>query len=499
MSPVAPFPLTVTRQLTELRDPFEVFVRLRNSFGSQGCFLLESLAGPIADRGRAVIGFGALASVTITGQIVQVTGKEPVTSALVDWLVASGAVTLTQGQLRLAQPDSFWQVQRVIRDAFVLADTRPDEYSFGSFAIYGYDAVQTIEDLPREIPATEEFPELTLLIPQASVSFDLHQKKAEIIIGHHELWPELSLAQIQAIVEAADSSSLSPDLSVPEPISIQDSTTFVEYEAAVERALAHIVDGDIYQVQLGHELTITSEVDQLTVYQRLRQRNPSPYMCFVELADKSLISASPELFLKISGADMIMRPIAGTAPRTGDKSIDQARVQKLIADEKECAEHLMLVDLCRNDLGRVAVVGSVEVDELMVVENFSHVYHLVSNVIATKAESFDAYDVIQATFPAGTMTGAPKIRAMQIIEHLETTRRAGYAGAFGLLDVGGFVNTGLTIRSIFSSGQQYHLRASGGVVADSTPAGEWQETLAKLSATYWAVTNRELLKDQGIQ
>jgi anthranilate/para-aminobenzoate synthase component I len=249
---------------------------------------------------------------------------------------------------------------------------------------------------------------------------------------------------------------------------------------------------------LGHELVIDSEADELIVYQRLRQRNPSPYMSFVDLGDMALISASPELFLRIAGDDMVMRPIAGTAPRTGVPAVDELRVQELCADAKEIAEHVMLIDLCRNDLGRVAQIGTVEVDEYMVVENFSHVFHLVSNVIAKKAEQFDAYDVIQATFPAGTMTGAPKVRAMEIIESLETSRRGGYAGAFGLLDFGGFVNTGLTIRSIFHSAAGYHLRASGGVVADSTPAGEWRETLAKLSATYWAVTNRELLADQEL-
>jgi anthranilate/para-aminobenzoate synthase component I len=515
MSVVPPFEVALTRLPTPQRDPFATFVRLREEFGTKGCFLLESLAGPVADRGRAVVGFGTLLTVVVRGDLVEVAGEPALVGRLSARLVASGAVRDVGGTLTLASPEAFWDLQRAVRDAFVVTGARPDAYSFGVFALYGYDAVRQIERLPFEIEPTEPFPELILLIPQASVSYDLNARQAEIVVAGSDAWPALDAARVARLVaapggaqpataETADAKTFAAQqvdglvdglagLGVPQPSSITDSTTYGAYEIAVREALQHIGDGDIYQVQLGHQLSVESDVDPLVVYQRLRHRNPSPYMCFVDLGDTTLISASPELFLRVAGDQMTMRPIAGTAPRTGDQDVDRERVTALLADEKECAEHLMLVDLCRNDLGRVARIGSVEVDELIVVENFSHVFHLVSNVVASKDDAFDAFDVIRATFPAGTMTGAPKIRAMEIIEHLETARRGAYAGAFGVLDFGGFVNTGLTIRSIFNTGRSYWLRASAGIVADSTPEAEWRETLAKLSATYWAVTDQELL------
>ncbi|MGL5857273.1 MAG: anthranilate synthase component I family protein [Angustibacter sp.] len=522
-----PIPVRLDHQPTPLRDPFTAFTSLREHYGTYGCFLLESLAGPVSDRGQAVVGFGALAAVTVRGSSVEVDGVPALVAHLRSRLLADGVAQDRDGAsdgstLDLVGPDGFWALQRSIRDAFAVDGTRPDGYRFGAFVVYGYDAVRQIERLPHEIehnPADgEPFPELLLLVPQASVSYDLHHGQAEITVATSPGWPRLSATEVADVLGRTDASAVparadtpestsAPDAAasphddhppVPEPSGIVDSTTYEEYERAVRTALRHITDGDIYQVQLGHQITVESDVDQLVVYQRLRQRNPSPYMCFVDLGDTTLISASPELFLRITGDAMTMRPIAGTAPRTGDPDIDSGRVAALVADEKERAEHVMLVDLCRNDLGRVARIGTVDVDELIVVEDFSHVFHLVSNVVARKDDTADAYDAIRATFPAGTMTGAPKIRAMEIIEHLETSRRGGYAGAFGLLDVGGFVNTGLTIRSIFATGRTYRLRASAGIVADSTPAAEWRETLAKLSATYWAVTGRELLTENPL-
>jgi anthranilate/para-aminobenzoate synthase component I len=486
------FTVDLVREATQLRDPFDSFIALRSAYGPSGCFLLESLAGPIADRGRAVVGFGALLQVTVRGSLVTLSGQSAVTEPLRERLLQLRIVASKNNELHLIADPDFWALQRAIRDAFAIGDLREDAYSFGFFAVYGYDSVRRIESLPHLIPDDQPRPELVLLITRGSVSYDLHQAQAEIITAHCPAWDSISGAEVSQLLADAGSPEMGA-LSVPAPDKVHDSITVADYCAGVEQALAHIVEGDIYQVQLGHEISITSAAEDLVVYQRLRQRNPSPYMSFVDFGESTLISASPELFLRITGANMVMRPIAGTAPRTGDPQIDDPRVAQLCADEKELAEHLMLIDLCRNDLGRVAEIGSVEVDEYMVVENFSHVFHLVSNVIARKDPSFDEYDVIQATFPAGTMTGAPKVRAMEIIEKLETTRRGGYAGAFGLLDFGGFVNTGLTIRSIFSAAGVFHLRASGGVVADSTPQGEWRETLAKLSATYWAVTDRELL------
>ncbi|MGL4174127.1 MAG: anthranilate synthase component I family protein [Actinomycetota bacterium] len=493
-----PINVTLTRRPTNPRDPFETFLAVRDHYGHVGSFLLESLAGPVADRERAVVGFAPLLTITIRGGKVSLSGCAALVENTTIRLIDSGVVVESTDGLELTGGQAFWDLQRQLRDAFLVPDTRDGSYSFGVFAVYGYDAVHQIEDLPYEIEPTDVFPELTLVVPQACVSYDLHHGSAEIIVANSDVWPSLNADEINTMISASHSPQDTPSLTVPHPLSIEDSTTYEAFEQGVQTALGHVVAGDIYQMQLGHELTVTTDADPLVVYQRLRQRNPSPYMCFIDLGVATLISASPELFLRISGDAMIMRPLAGTAPRSGDATIDAARVARLVADEKERAEHIMLVDLCRNDLGRVARIGSVTVDELIMVEDFSHVFHLVSTVTAAKENTYDAYDAIRATFPAGTMTGAPKIRAMEIIEHLETARRGGYAGAFGLLDVGGFVNTGLTIRSMFVTGKTFRLRASAGIVADSVPATEWRETLAKLSATYWAVTNSELLDDIAV-
>jgi anthranilate/para-aminobenzoate synthase component I len=220
-------------------------------------------------------------------------------------------------------------------------------------------------------------------------------------------------------------------------------------------------------------------------------------MSIAPLVGKTLISASPELFVRVVDGTATMRPIAGTAPRAdGTASTaaqDEAVGERLRADPKEIAEHIMLVDLCRNDIGRICQADTLRVTETMAVEGYSHVLHLVSTVEGEVAPGLDSFAVLSALFPSGTMTGAPKIRAMEIIETMEHSRRGLYAGAFGLIGLGGYVNLALCIRSLVHRGDSFEARASAGVVADSSPDREWRETLAKLSATYWAVTGEELM------
>jgi anthranilate synthase component 1 len=215
-------------------------------------------------------------------------------------------------------------------------------------------------------------------------------------------------------------------------------------------------------------------------------------MYFAPFGDVTLIGASPETFIRVEGGTIAMRPIAGTVRRGATADEDAILISALREDEKERAEHIMLVDLCRNDIGRVCVPGTLRVDELMVVEGYSHVSHLVSHVAADVRRGVDVYDAIAATFPAGTMTGAPKVRAMEIIAELEITRRGIYAGAVGVIDFGGYANLALCIRSATHSRGHYRLRASAGVVADSKAENEWRETLKKMGAVYWAVTGEEL-------
>lgn len=277
---------------------------------------------------------------------------------------------------------------------------------------------------------------------------------------------------------------------VPEPVSIEDDITREDYLPRGEQCLEHIRIGDIYQVQLGHSITVRTGATPLAVYERLRERNPSPYMALLPAAGYTIVCASPELFVRVEQGRAVMRPIAGTARRGGD---EDATKERLISDPKERAEHIMLVDLCRNDFGRISRPGTLAVETLMTIEEYSHVFHIVSQVACELSEGEDVYGVIRASFPAGTVSGAPKVRAMEIIEDLETSRRGFYAGAFGLVGTDAReALLGLAIRMAVHRDGAYVLRASAGFVADSSPEAEWNETLSKLASTYWAVCGKEI-------
>ena len=258
-----------------------------------------------------------------------------------------------------------------------------------------------------------------------------------------------------------------------------------EYQAAVRKAQEHIAAGDIFQVVLSRQHGVDCDADPFSVYRALRMVNPSPYMYFLKEDEKTTIGASPEMLVRVEGVQVETRPIAGTRPRPGDN--DEALERELLSDEKERAEHLMLVDLGRNDLGRVCRFGSVQVPELMKVEHYSHVAHIVSSVTGELAEEFDALDALAATFPAGTLSGAPKIRAMEIIDELEPVSRGLYGGALGYIDLGGNLDFCIAIRTLTMTGNRATLQAGAGIVADSDPAAEERETNVKAEALFEAL------------
>jgi anthranilate synthase component 1 len=260
------------------------------------------------------------------------------------------------------------------------------------------------------------------------------------------------------------------------------------FERAVEKALEYIRAGDIMQVVLSQRLTIPFRTAPLDLYRALRTLNPSPYMYFMDLKDFHIVGSSPEILVRLEDGVVTVRPIAGTRPRGGSESEDQEYEKDLLADPKERAEHIMLVDLGRNDVGRVSQVGSVRVTEKMLIERYSHVMHIVSNVIGDLQAGMDAVDVLRATFPAGTVSGAPKIRAMEIIEQLEPTRRGIYSGAVGYIGWNGNMDTAIAIRTAVIKDGKLHIQAGAGIVADSVPRNEWNETLNKARAIFRAVT-----------
>jgi anthranilate synthase component 1 len=260
-----------------------------------------------------------------------------------------------------------------------------------------------------------------------------------------------------------------------------------DYEAGVERIRDYIYAGDAFQVVLSQRFSTPVSVSPFAIYRGLRAVNPSPYMYFIAFDDFALAGSSPEPLVTVQGSKVETRPIAGTRRRGADDTEDQRLMDDLRADEKECAEHVMLVDLGRNDLGRVCVPGSVQVDELMGMELYSHVIHMVSSVSGSLAEGCTAIEALKATFPAGTVSGAPKVRAMQIIDELETVRRGPYAGAIGYLSYGGDLDTCICIRTLLIKDGVAYVQAGAGIVADSDPAREFAETESKAAALLRAV------------
>jgi anthranilate synthase component 1 len=267
-----------------------------------------------------------------------------------------------------------------------------------------------------------------------------------------------------------------------------------EYQPAVEEALEAVRAGEVFQIQVGQRFTVDTSADPLDVYRVLRTLNPSPYMYFLRTEDVDVVGCSPEALVTVKEGRAVLHPIAGTRRRGETAERDAALAAELVRDPKEQAEHVMLVDLARNDLGRVAAPGSVEVVEFGAVERYSHVWHIVSTVEAQVAEGKDAFDVLTATFPAGTLTGAPKVRAMELIEELEPVRRGIYGGAVGYLDAAGDLDMALAIRTAVMRGGKAHVQASAGIVADSIPQLEEQETRNKARAVLQAIATAETLR-----
>jgi len=264
-----------------------------------------------------------------------------------------------------------------------------------------------------------------------------------------------------------------------------------EHEAAIERAKEYIAAGDIIQVVLSRRMQVKVRSTPFEIYRALRSVNPSPYMFFLQFEDCQLIGASPEILVTERAGEVVTRPIAGTVRRGKTPAEDAALEAQLLADPKERAEHIMLVDLHRNDIGRVCEYGSVAVDQLMTTEKYSHVIHIVSNVVGKLRPDKDAYDLIRASFPAGTLSGAPKIRAMEIIEELEPVKRGPYGGAIGYFSFSGDMDTAITLRTIVMQGDTAYVQAGGGIVADSDPAAEYQETVSKAGALMRAIEMAE--------
>ena len=380
-------------------------------------------------------------------------------------------------------------------------------FAAGAVGCVSYDMVALREPVP--LPPTKPskdspgaMPEAVLMFSTTMLAFD--HVKHQIIILRNVYCEDQSKRALTAAYRQArrDIRKVEQDLQAPLPLleqpsgaqsrqasslSFRSNVSREDFIGQVHRAKEHIRAGDIFQVVLSQRLETKIRTDAFEIYRALRRVNPAPYLFFLRMGEDCVLGSSPEMLVKVTGEDVEYRPIAGTRPRGKDMAEDQRFERELLADEKERAEHVMLVDLGRNDVGRVSRYGSVEAPELMFVERYSHVMHLVSSIRGKLRPQLDAWDTLWACFPAGTVTGAPKVRAMQIISQLEPTRRGMYAGAVLYLDFAGNLNSCITIRAVVVRNQKAYVQAGAGIVADSVPEREYEETMNKGKAMLRAI------------
>ncbi len=377
-------------------------------------------------------------------------------------------------------------------------------FTGGLVGYFGYDTVRYIEPRLRESAPPDPLgnPDILLMVSDEVLVFDILAGTLSLIIhadpavtGSYERAQQRLqelVGQLQRNLPTPSEVNLDAATAAADTLSVNESDfrsdfTREEYEAAVERIKEYTLAGDIMQVVPSQRMSIPFAAKPINLYRALRNLNPSPYMYYLNLKDFYIVGSSPEILTRVEDGVITVRPIAGTRPRGRTAAEDQALEQELLADPKEIAEHLMLIDLGRNDVGRVAKTGTVEVTDQMIVEHYSHVMHIVSNVIGELQPGMCAIDVLKATLPAGTLSGAPKIRAMEIIDEVEPVKRGIYGGAVGYISWEDNMDTAIAIRTAVIKDNMLYTQAGGGVVADSVPRMEWEETLNKARAMFRAV------------
>jgi anthranilate synthase component 1 len=370
----------------------------------------------------------------------------------------------------------------------------------GLVGYFGYDTIRYIEPKLAHCPNPDkhETPDILLMLSDKLVVFDNLSSRMFLIVhvepAMENAWQD---GQQQLDVLEAKLNSVRLDRKARparQAVCEQDFTSeFTQqgFEAAVEKARQYIIDGDAMQIVLSQRLSIPYHSAPIELYRALRSLNPSPYLYYMNLGDHHVVGSSPEILVRLEDETVTVRPIAGTRPRGKTPEQDLELERELLSDPKELAEHLMLIDLGRNDAGRVSQVGSVELTEKMIVERYSHVMHIVSNVEGRIKPELSAFDVLRATFPAGTVSGAPKIRAMEIIDELEPVKRGIYSGAVGYISWSGNMDTAIAIRTAVIKDEQLYIQAGAGIVYDSVPANEWAETMNKGRAIFRAVALAE--------
>jgi anthranilate synthase component I len=374
----------------------------------------------------------------------------------------------------------------------------------GAVGYVAYDAVRFFERLPATLPDDLGLPELYFMVPASMLVFDNVAQSIKVVVNVDLRDPgtdprrayDDAVTRIDELVARLGAAVRFPEAltaAATAAPALRANLSQAEFGALVERAKEYIRAGDVIQVVLAQRLETPLRAAPFNVYRALRTINPSPYMFYLQLGDQILVGASPEVMVRVEDGEVTVRPIAGTSPRGTQEMEDRALERALLADPKEVAEHVMLLDLGRNDVGRVAAIGSVEVTERMIIERYSHVMHIVSNVRGRLAPACDSFDAFRATFPAGTLSGAPKIRAMEIIEELEPVRRGVYGGAVGYFGFGGAMDTCIAIRTMLIKDDTVYIQTGAGIVADSDPEREHLECMNKARGMLQALKRAEQL------
>lgn len=436
----------------DVLTPISVYQRLQ---GSQR-FILESSSGH-GEKGR-----------------YSFLGQHPFKEIIGD----DQKVTIKQADKEIVLHD---KVLEVLKAHIPTVDLNlPFLFYGGAVGYIGYDVIRHYEQIGERLTDEINMPDVHLMMYQDVIIFD-HKKETVTLVatdlaGNRDeaaLRRALDELETQIMTYTADDEEALTKVSFTPEI---DEATFINY---VERAKQHIIDGDIFQVVLSQRMKAEFDTSPFQFYRKLRRNNPSPYMYYLDFGPYVVLGASPESLIKVKGNQVVTNPIAGTRPRGKSEAEDLRFEEDLLHDEKERAEHKMLVDLSRNDLGRVCEVHSIQLPKFMTIERFQHVMHIVSEVTGTLKDTYDGIDCLIATLPAGTVSGAPKIRAMQLINHYETVERGVYAGACGYINMNGDLDLALAIRTMVIKNQTAYVQAGAGIVYDSDPKSEYQETLNK--------------------
>ncbi len=464
--------------LADLDTPLSTYLKLADQPYS---YLLESVQGGEKWGRYSIIGLPCNTIVRISGQTITVTQDGQITTQLtvddpLEWI------------------EQFKQQYRVPDLAYL------PRFNGGLVGYFSYDTVRYIEPRLGDCPNADPLgcPDILLMVSNELIVFDNLSGRLFIIVhadpAHSDAYM-LAQQQLDALTQQLRTAT--PQQAVTHPLHNVNEQDFVSgfthdgFVNAVEKAKQYITDGDIMQVVLSQRLSIPYSARPMDLYRALRTLNPSPYMYYLNLDDFHIVGSSPEILVRLEQDEVTVRPIAGTRRRGKTPEEDQCLEQDLLADPKEQAEHLMLIDLGRNDAGRVCQTGTVRLTDKMVVERYSHVMHIVSNVTGKIKPDMTCLDALRATFPAGTVSGAPKVRAMEIIDELEPVKRGVYAGAVGYLSWSGNMDTAIAIRTAIIKDNTLHIQAGAGIVYDSVPELEWKETMNKARAIFRAVAMAE--------